>query len=139
MTTNHRAEDVYSVYENQEYSSTVMWWYQWRKINGFFRSTMNTVSPSSGIFESTNICRPQQRRGDTQHTIAKNTIRGNEEARVRFAARPAATFSRLSRLRQRRHEKRKTANRSYTSSAVLEIAHAPAQTTERTAPNSAKA
>lgn len=55
ITTNQRAEDVYSVKEYQVYSSTVMWWYQCRKIRGFLRRTMNTVSPNSGNFDNTNI------------------------------------------------------------------------------------
>ena len=32
----------------QQKSRTVMWWYQCRKISGFLRRTMNTVSISSG-------------------------------------------------------------------------------------------
>ena len=38
-----------TVYACQQYSSTVTWWNQWRKITGFFCSTRNTVSTSSGI------------------------------------------------------------------------------------------
>lgn len=32
----------------QQKSNTVMWWYQCRKISGFLRSTMKSVSTSSG-------------------------------------------------------------------------------------------
>lgn len=40
--------------EDQEYRSTVMWWYQCRKISFCFLRMMNIVSPSSGALLSTN-------------------------------------------------------------------------------------
>ena len=40
--------------ECQQNSSTVMWWYQCRKRSGFLRSTMKTVSMSSGTLDQMN-------------------------------------------------------------------------------------
>ena len=44
-----RVEDTQTgVARDAQYSSTVKWWYQWRKITSFFWITRNTVSMSSG-------------------------------------------------------------------------------------------
>ena len=55
MQANQRPGAVPMVYACQQYSSTVTWWNQCRKMTGFFCRTRKTVSNSSGILLKMNI------------------------------------------------------------------------------------
>jgi len=51
---NHKPAAFLVPYECQQYNNTVTWWYQCKKINFFFPSTMKAVSNNSGTFEKIN-------------------------------------------------------------------------------------